>query len=436
MQQTSACVRAGGLRRGAVLIAVAALLNGALPAAACVGDCNGDAAVGVGELVVSVAISLGHSALAACPAVDRNGDRRVSVDELVVAVGSALDGCVPQTRAFVVTSNFQAGSFATVELDAPRAVTPSSSQRRLHRDAVVRTRGGLLYVLNRLSADNLQVLDPADGFRTRLQCSTGNGSNPHDIAFAGDDKAYISLYEESELLIVNPAAGADCEDFVRGSIDLTAVADADGTPDMDQMAVVGDRLYVAVQRLDVRSALRLPADNGAIAVIDTATDALIDTIELSGENPFSATKGLTVRNGVLYVAQAGLFGELDGGIERVDLARASGEGFFVTEADLGGDITDFVLVSNRLAYAVVSQVEFTTALVAFDPSSGSLIKPIASTEGYNFFDLELDDRGELYLADRTRQRDGIRVFRASDGMPLVDQPIDLGLSPFEIVFIR
>jgi hypothetical protein len=38
---------------------------------------------------------------------------------------------------------------------------------------------------------------------------------------------------------------------------------------MDLMAVVGDRLYVSLQRLDINSTLRLPATNGAIAVIDT-----------------------------------------------------------------------------------------------------------------------------------------------------------------------
>jgi len=33
------------------------------------------------------------------------------------------------------------------------------------------------------------------------------------------------------------------------------------------MAVVGDRLYVSARRLDIASVLRLPALNGALAVI-------------------------------------------------------------------------------------------------------------------------------------------------------------------------
>src|SRR5262249_46974825 len=156
---------------------------------------------------------------------------------------------------------------------------------------------------------------------------------------ASDRKAYMTLFERPRLLIVDPSAPRDCTGFALGSIDLSALADADGVPDMDQMAVVGDRLYVALQRLDIHTALRVPAQNGALAVIDTADDSLIGSIELTGKNPFAATKGLTVRNGAIYLAEAGLFGVMDGGIERVDLARQEAEGFFLTEEDLGGDIT-------------------------------------------------------------------------------------------------
>jgi hypothetical protein len=194
-------------------------------------------------------------------------------------------------------------------------------------------------------------------------------------------------------------------------------------------------LYVLLQRLDIDTILRLPAGNGALAVVDITTDAVIGTIELSGENPFAATKGLTVRGDKLYVAHAGLFNVMDGGIERVDLATGQAEGFFVTEADLGGDVTDFVLVSEHVAYAIVSRPGFSSALVGFDPTTATVTRTLAEADGYTLFDIELNDRGELFLADRTRQRNGLRIYRAADGGTLVDEPIDLGLLPFEIVFI-
>jgi len=418
-----------------ILIAAALCAATAKGGTAVPGDCDGDGRVAVNELVIGVNISLGVLPLARCTALDRNGDGRVAIEELIAAVRHALQSRIPQQRAFAVTSSFMAGSFATVELDPPRAVSPSSSQRRVHSDAVVRSRGGIVYVLNRLFGDNLQVLDPDDGYRTRSQCSTGNGTNPHDIAFASSDKAYITLYDDSELLIVNPDPRPDCGDFVLGSIDLTAVADADGIPDMDLMVVHGDRLYVSLQRLDINSILRTPAARGAIAVIDTATDTLVDTIELSGDNPFAATKGLTVRNGMLYVALAGLFGVSDGGIERVELATGRAEGISVSESDLGGDITDFVLVSDRLAYAIVARLNFSAAVVAFDPIDAVVLDTLTEAAGFTLADVELNDRGELFVADRDRQRHGIRIYRADDGAPLTEAPINLGLAPFEIVFL-
>ncbi|MEO8602168.1 MAG: hypothetical protein ABI629_06300 [bacterium] len=424
------------MRYAPTLSACAALFLLPLGARAqCIGDCDRDRSVSIAEVLRGVTISLGGAAAETCESFDRNRDDVVGVDELVSGVANALDGCPRQTQAFVSTTSFQEGSYATVDLDAPRPVTPSSAQRRTYSDAVIRSFDGFVYVVNRLFADNIQVLDPADKLRTRLQCSTGNGTNPHDIAFVNRHKAYVTLFEERELLIVNPSARPDCKDFILGRIDLSSLADQDGVPDMDLMTIVGDRLYVSLQRLDIHTVLRSPAENGALAIVDTTTDQLIGSIELSGENPFTGSKGLLVRDGGIWVSEVGEFNTLDGGLERVDLATGTSSGIVVSEADLGGDITDVAFVSDELAYAVVNRPGFTTALVSFNPSTRQVLASLVETNGYNFFDIELNDRGELFLADRTRQRSGIRIFRASDGTPLIENPINLALPPFAILFL-
>jgi len=107
----------------------------------------------------------------------------------------------------------------------------------------------------------------------------------------------------------------------------------------------------------------------------------------------------------------------------------------VTEEQLGGDITDFVLVSDHLAYAVIGRPNLTNALIAFDPASGDITNTLLDVRGFSLFDIELNDRGELYVADRARTASGIRIFRAADGVQLTDKPLDLLLPPFEIVFI-
>jgi hypothetical protein len=88
-------------------LAVAALsavaLLGVHPAAACVGDCNGDGEISIAELITGVRISVGAAPIETCPAFDANGDRAVRIDELVLAVIAGLHGC-PATPTPSVTA--------------------------------------------------------------------------------------------------------------------------------------------------------------------------------------------------------------------------------------------------------------------------------------------------------------------------------------------
>jgi outer membrane protein assembly factor BamB len=80
-----------GVLCGAVSVASLALTGG--QAAACVGDCDGDRLVTIGELVGAVQIALTDDGIERCEAIDNNLDDLVSIDELILGVGKALDGC-------------------------------------------------------------------------------------------------------------------------------------------------------------------------------------------------------------------------------------------------------------------------------------------------------------------------------------------------------
>jgi hypothetical protein len=404
-------------------------------AQSCIGDCNNDGTVMVDELIRAINQALAVMLVEVpCPAADADRDGEITINELILAVNNALVGCPVRGLAFVVATDFTTGSFGTISLDPPRQVQPASPARRINADATARAFDGLVYVINRFLADNIQVLDPARDFATVWQCSTAPGTNPHDIAILDQSRAYVTRYDVAELLVVNPSVGPDCSGFTVETIDLSPFADADGIPEMDQMALVDGLLYVAVQKLD-RNNFFSPTGPGGIVVIDTATNQPIDEITLSGGDPLAATKGLTVIGNALVVAETGSFGVTDGGIERVNLVTRTAEGFFITEAELGGDITDFVLVSGDIGYAVVSKPDFTNNLVAFDPTKGIATRTILDSVQY-IPDIELNDRGELFASDRTTGHSGIRILRARDGVDLTDQPIDLGLPPFEMVFVR
>jgi hypothetical protein len=336
-------------------------------------------------------------------------------------------------RAIVVTTDFETGLLATVRLTPPHRVGHPAVP--IHADAVVRVAGDRVYVVNRFLGDNLQVLDPARGLATLLQCSTGAGSNPHDVAVAAPDKAYVTRFSRRELWVVDPAAPS-CAGFLRDTIDLRPYADDDGLPEMDQMAIAGGRLFVTLERLDARREFA-PAGRSALVVIDVATDQVVGTVELSGENAFAETSGLAREpgSGKLLIAQAGnIYRTGDGGIERVDPTALRAEGFFVTEDQLGGNVTDFVVVSPTKGYAIVLDDTLRNLLVVFDPSGASPPRRLL-TRTHALPDVALAPDGMLWLADGMLPAPGLRIFDPADDRQLTRRAIDVGLPPFSIGFL-
>jgi len=425
-------VKSALVRCGAIATALVALLAPAV--GACTGDCDADGQVLVDEIVLGVGLALGTAPTSSCFAYDRNFDDVVTVDEILDAVGAALEGCpTPQTTAFVIATNFETGSFTTVDLASRQVELAASPARRVNADAIARQFGERVYVVNRfgLMGDSVQARDPASEYAVVWDCSTGAGSNPQDIAFTGPEKAYVALLEERELLVIDPSVDSSCAGFVRGTIDLSAYADPDGIPEMGAMTVIDGLLYVTLQRLD-RNDLFAPAGRGVVVVIDTATDAVLDAIEMAGENPFSR---MVQRGNRLWISSVGQFTVRDAGIEAIDLETRQSLGFVVTEEALGGDITDFVVVAEHIGYAVVSGSDFSNSLVEFAPETGTVTRTLIG--GSRFIaQVQVTDRGELYVSDRSATSPGLRVYGVRDGIELPGSPLDLGLPPFDVTFLR
>ena len=96
------------------------------------------------------------------------------------------------------------------------------------------------------------------------------------------------------------------------------------------------------------------------------------------------------------------------------------------------------VLSDHLGYAITAitaGTDFSNSLVAFDPTTHSVTKTILSAGSF-LSDIELNDRDELFLADRNITKPGVRIFRASDGGKLTQSPLDLGLPPFDILFLK
>ena len=353
---------------------------------------------------------------------------------VLIALITSAPAAVAADYAFITTTDYSSGCASVIWLDPD--YTTDICVAPVHSDAVAHWYGGLVYVINRAGADNIQILDPEDDFSTLSQHSTGNGTNPKDIAFVSPSKAFVSTYDSNDLLIMNPSTGTHL-----GTIDLSQFADGDGLCEMDHMLMKDGILFVSIQRID-RNNYWMPIGDSYIAVIDAAADTLIDVdpgtpgkqaIPLTASNPFTDLKfdhdGYTI-----LVACAGLWGVADGGIEMIDPVSMSSQGFMITESSAGGDINEFEILSATKGYMIVATPSFTTDLVPFNPSTGSVGTPLHSPPGWVFNDIEISPEGELFVADQTETAPGIWIWDTSADTLLTSSPKSTGLPPFQICF--
>lgn len=335
---------------------------------------------------------------------------------LLLAVAAATPSGAAPAKAFVFGTDFITGSLSAVDLPARTnhcdVASPAS-------DAALRYYDGRLYVVNRFGGDNVQVVNPST-YGNVIQFSVGNGSNPHDIAFASPTRAYVTRYESPDLWIVNPQTGA----FL-GAIGLGAYADHDGIPEMDRMVVVGPLLFISLERID-RPAGYQPDDTAYVAVVDTRADTLVDcdatlagkqAIKLQLTNPVT-TFQFDASTSRLMIGCAGAYGVLDGGIEWIDPVNLVSAGVAITEAELGGDVSDVVWVGAQKSYAIVADLAANTKLVSWSPASGTLLGTLWSPGGYSLSDAEASGSGELWVCRNSFSGSALRVFSIANDTPL------------------
>lgn len=336
--------------------------------------------------------------------------------------------------AFVTTTDFETGSASVIWLDG--AYTTKKDVVAIHSDAVARYFDGFIYVVNRSGSDNIQILNPADGFATVQQFTVDNGADPHDIALVSETKAYVTRYNRTDLWIVDPSTGKQT-----GSISLSAFADGDGIPEMDHLLLIGDRLFVSVQRID-RNTDWGPVGLSYLIVVDISADTLVDVdpvtagtqaIALAATNPFSDVK-VDAITGKLYVACAGDWGTADSGVEAVNPVTLSSEGIVLAGTTVGGDITDVEFVSAETGYAIITDASFHSVLMRFNPSTGAVTDTVYAPGNFVLQDIERAPTGELFLADRSVTSPGIRLYDIMTAIEITSAPIDVGLPPFDITF--
>jgi hypothetical protein len=353
----------------------------------------------------------------------------------LAALGGCGDGPIEEPldnrfdQVLVVTSDYQTGAYATVGRRDHRAVRDI---RAIHPDATCRTDplSGQPYLISRLGADAVERLDPLAGWEVALEFSTGAGTNPQDLAVASPGRAYLPLYTRPEVLVVDPRDGTRLD-----GVDLTPWADADGSPEAASALALEGRVFVTLQRLEDFQ----PGSPSLLLVLDATSGALLAEVPLSAPNPFARLRYAPGADR-LVVAEAGVFGALDGGLELIDPTDPRPAGLAIGEAALGGDLVDAVLLDPDRGYAIVATggagAQATTRVVRFDPLAGEVRAELLAADSYAHAALELSpDGAELWVADRTREAPGVRVFSTRGDEELTAAPISTGLPPLALCFV-
>jgi DNA-binding beta-propeller fold protein YncE len=327
------------------------------------------------------------------------------------------------------------GSYSVVDL-VTRSVTKDIPRGGVHSDALARSFGGRVYVVNRLRAANIQIIDPQQGYTTpaNAQVSVGNGTNPQDIAFLNANKAYVSrLQNTSRLLILNPTTLAILGELELGS--LIKPNDPDGSPEPAYMLVNNGLLYVVLRHLGNF----VPVARGEIVVIDPVTDSIVKVIQLPFTNPFSQLHFSPTLKRIL-VSCVGNFGVSDSGIVAIDpVTNTVDPSISITEAAMRGDITDFEIVSSTKAFAIVTDANFAHSLVTFNPSTGQRLTTVLGPLNVSIPQTAINSRNELYVAvnDSTTTTPGVRVFDTVTDRDLIPGPLNVGqLPPSWVLFLE
>jgi len=330
----------------------------------------------------------------------------------------------PHGRLVVATEQYGSGGGITViDLDT---LEPSINVALAHDDVTVRWFDDRIWVLNRFGADNLMILDGRTyGLQKQFSVRPGENQacNPHDLVFLDRCRVYMSCFEQARIYVVDPTAPLG-EELV-GSIDLSSLSDADGLPELSHMALVDGLVYVAVERL-VRSSGWVAAPPSYLAVLDPATDALVDAIELSELNPVGPLVPIPGTSDLL-VAAGGDWSGGAAGLLRID-TQAGSSILALSSADLGGLVASFTLGPDGCGHAVImAPVTFDTGVVRF--CLDGTVEPCLPIGNEIFTAVAQVDDGRLLVTDTTYTTPGVRVYDPENCTELLSDPIPTGFTP-------
>lgn len=334
------------------------------------------------------------------------------------------------------TADFSSASMAIIDTDNYTATTELNATSS---DMTISTYQDTIYLINRGEA-NITKYSVNAPTTPIWQCSTGAGSNPYQVIQTSNNQAYVLRYDSAEIWVIDPSisSSAQCNtQFKTAEIDLSSFDD--DLPNMSHAVLVGNRLFVALQRLTGWTADK----DAQIVVIDTQTQQLIDTdpaiegiqaITLNSRNPKTMVYNADLNR--IFVQSTGKFAAWDGSAPAekggIDVINPSDYSVtvFVDDSEIK-QTWDIAIASATLGYFVSYEGWGDNTVYQFNPSALSISPTKVATS-------DLQNQAISTIATHNNQlwvgvSGGIQVFNETNGLV---QTINTQMNPSRILFIE
>lgn len=386
------------------------------------------------RLVLPILLAL-SATLTACGGSSSGGDGNLQVTKdtnYVAAIATAA-------------SDYTSGEVELAELGKDD-ITASGGYFSTISDITVNAYGENYYLIEKFGGDSIKkvnISEPAIATWEYSTLSAGDeeSSNPYQLIFVNEEKAYLLRYGASKAWIINPSAKTESR-FYLGELDLSAYlpTNTTGAPNMSSGVIADDKLFITMERLDSNYQ---PTNTAYVAVFDTTTDMEIDTnpgsteelkgIPLQGRNParIEHVEGL----GLAVVNRGAFSSPFTGtGLDLVDPETYTVSPM-IADGDIATQINNAVFVSPTQAYILNYSGWQDLSLQRFDPSVGvSSLEDVAGLIGGDFRTINLSPEGTLWLGDANTSAQGIHILDTA-----TDQQVDFvetQLLPIAVTFME
>ena len=333
---------------------------------------------------------------------------------------SAEDDLLKPGSVYVFGSDYTSGELRWVLDDG---ISDKSIQ--FNQDSKVVGIDGNLFVLERLNADNLALVDVSED-KVKWQIELDDASNPSDVVKANKDEVWVALEGAAKFVKVAVKDGKITKTVKTNKFSHGKAT----TPNLVDFEVSGDTLFALFQRSE-NYAYPVP---GLLAMYKLSNGDLLDTIKLAKKNPMA----MGFAKGKLYVASQGEYNASYGtdaddkrGIEVVDFGKKK-TSVVVDGKKLGGGVYAFAVDPEGVAFAAIYKGFGDVPLMKVDLSKkeAKAVSGVSDVEGSLYFD---DVDGVLYVGDRSAKGG---LFKYDEGkVTKIDAPKDM-LPVYNITVVR